>query len=265
MKLATFIAPGGSEPQAGEVRDGRVIAFADGASVKDRLAASAGGGAPATGDFWPLEAVQLLAPVPEPGAIYCVALNYRSHIEETGLPTPERPAIFLKTPASSVPGNGTARRPAIVTKLDYEGELAVVIGAGGTVGGYAVADDLSARDLQNAEPHWTRAKGAADFCPWGPWVTTADEVPEPEDLTLRTWVNGELRQQIHTSDLLFGIDELIAFLSETNSLQPGDLLLTGTGAGIGESFEPPRYLQPGDVVKVAIASLGEIEHRIIAP
>jgi 2-keto-4-pentenoate hydratase/2-oxohepta-3-ene-1,7-dioic acid hydratase in catechol pathway len=263
VKLTTFLAPAESAPVAGEVRDGHVIAFTDGSTVKDRLAS--GRGAPADGQAWPVADVTLLAPVQAPGAIYCVALNYKSHIEETGFKTPDRPQIFLKQPGSSVSGNGTARRHAVVKKLDYEGELAVVIGADGKVGGYAVANDLSARDLQKSESHWTRAKGADDFCPWGPWVTTAEEVSDPENLTLRTWVNGELRQEIHTSDLLFGIDELIAFPQETNFLRPGDLLLTGTGAGIGESFDPPRYLQPGDTVKIAIDSLGEIEHRIIQP
>ena len=191
MKLTTFLAPDATTPTAGEVRDDQVVAFTDAASIKDRLAEGSG---PADGECWPLAGVTLLAPVQSPGAIYCVALNYKRHIEETGFKAPDRPFIFLKQPGSSVPGNGTARRPSIVQKLDYEGELAVVIGAGGRVGGYAVANDLSARDLQRVEPHWTRAKGADDFCPWGPWVTTADEVSDPENLTLRTWVNGELRQ-----------------------------------------------------------------------
>jgi acylpyruvate hydrolase len=263
MKLTTFLAPGDITPLAGEIRDGRVVAFTDGSTVTTRLAH--GGTVPAAGSSWPLADVTLLAPVPAPGAIYCVALNYRSHIEETGFTTPERPQVFLKPPRASVPGNGTARRHSVVEKLDYEGELAVVIGRDGTVGGYAIADDLTARDLQQAESHWTRAKGADDFCPWGPWVTTPDEVPDPENLRLRTWVNGELRQDIHTSDLLFGIGELISFLAQTNSLEPGDLVLTGTGAGIGESYNPPRYLQPGDTVKIAVESLGAIEHRIVDP
>lgn len=263
MKLTTIVAPGDTAPRAAEVRDGRVIAFTDRSTVKERLAS--GNRTPAHGESWTVDEVTLLAPVQAPSAIYCVALNYRSHIEETGFKTPERPQIFLKQPGSSVPGNGTARRHPVVEKLDYEGELAVVIGADGKVGGYAVANDLSARDLQKSESQWARAKGADDFCPWGPWVTTADEVADPEQLTLRTWVNGELRQEIHTSDLLFGIDELLSFLQQTNALQPGDLLLTGTGAGIGESFDPPRYLQPGDTIRIAIDSLGEIEHRIVEP
>jgi 2-keto-4-pentenoate hydratase/2-oxohepta-3-ene-1,7-dioic acid hydratase in catechol pathway len=261
MKLATFLSPGNSEPLAGEIRGDRIVAFGDGSTVKEHLAF--GGGEGAGGEAWPLDDIVLLAPVPAPGTIYCVGLNYRSHIEETGRTAPERPLIFLKPTASSIPGNGVARRPAVVQKLDYEGELAVVVGVDGKVGGYAVANDLSARDLQRIEPQWSRAKGADDFCPWGPWVTTPDEVPEPQHLRLRTWVNGELRQDINTQDLLFGIDEILSFLQETNTLRPGDLILTGTGAGVGESMNPPQFLQPGDTVKVAIDSLGQIEHRII--
>ncbi len=147
-------------------------------------------------------------------------------------------------------------------RLDYEGELAVVMGADARVAGYAVADDVSARDLQRREPQWTRAKGSDTFCPFGPWVTTADEVPDPEDLALRTWVNGDLRQDAHTSDLVFSIPEIVAFLSETITLLPGDLILTGTPSGVGMAMDPPQYLQDGDVVRIAIDTLGEIEHAI---
>jgi acylpyruvate hydrolase len=170
--------------------------------------------------------------------------------------------VFLKLPTSTAPPFGTVRCPEVVRRLDYEVELTVVMGAGGQIAGYAVADDVSARDLQRREPQWTRAKGADGFCPFGPWVTTADEVPEPEDLRLRTWVNGELRQDARTNDLIFGIEELMGFISETCSFQPGDLLLTGTPSGVGMSMDPPRFLQAGDVVRMEIESLGVIEHTI---
>ena len=109
---------------------------------------------------------------------------------------------------------------------------------------------------------WTRAKGADTFCPFGPWITTADEVPEPENLRLRSWVNGELRQDSRTNDLLFGIDYLTSFISETCTLEPGDLILTGTPSGVGMAMDPPRFLEDGDVVRMEIESLGTIEHRI---
>src|SRR5690348_9276987 len=155
----------------------------------------------------------------------------------------------MKLPRSSAAPGDPVRCPAVVTRLDYEGELAIVIGAGGEIAGYAVADDVSARDLQRREPQWTRAKGADGFCPWGPWVTTADEVPDPEALALRTWVNGELRQDSSTSDLIFGVDELVRFISETCTLEPGDLILTGTPSGVGMALDPPSFLQPGDRVR----------------
>src|SRR5205085_6842824 len=156
---------------------------------------------------------------------------------------PERPLVFVKVHHSVAGPSGPVRRPAVVESLDYEGELTAVVGAGGAVAGYAVADDVTARDLQGREPQWTRAKGADTFCPWGPWVTTVDEVADPGALRLRTWVNEELRQDATTADLIFDIDELVAFLSETHTLSPGDLILTGTPAGVGVAMDPPQFLQ----------------------
>jgi 2-keto-4-pentenoate hydratase/2-oxohepta-3-ene-1,7-dioic acid hydratase in catechol pathway len=136
------------------------------------------------------------------------------------------------------------------------------MGAGGEVAGYAVADDVSARDLQRREPQWTRAKGADTFCPWGPWITTPDEAGDAEALHLRTWVGGELRQDASTSDLIFGVAELVAFLLETCTLEPGDLILTGTPSGVGMALDPPRFLGTGDVVRIEIEGLGAIEHAV---
>jgi 2-keto-4-pentenoate hydratase/2-oxohepta-3-ene-1,7-dioic acid hydratase in catechol pathway len=263
MRLATFVPPGSAEPVAGEVRGEEAVAFGDGSRVVDRLAS--GDTAPAAGESWPLSMVELLAPVPRPGAIYGIGLNYAKHAAESGAEPPERPMVFLKTPGSSVAPGGPVRCPAAVRRLDYEGELAVVIGRDGDVGGFAVSDDVTGRDLQGSEPQWTRAKGAATFCPWGPWITTPDEVPEPEDLALRTWVNGELRQDARTNDLVFGIDELVAFLAETQALEPGDLILTGTPSGVGFAMDPPEFLQPGDVVRIEIERLGAIEHGVEGP
>jgi 2-keto-4-pentenoate hydratase/2-oxohepta-3-ene-1,7-dioic acid hydratase in catechol pathway len=130
------------------------------------------------------------------------------------------------------------------------------------VAGFAVADDLTARDLQRAERQWTRAKGFDGACPFGPWITTADEVAKPGDLALRTWINGELRQESRTSDLIFGIPEIVAFISETITLEPGDLILTGTPSGVGMYFDPPRFLGSGDVVRIEIEGLGVIEHAV---
>jgi 2-keto-4-pentenoate hydratase/2-oxohepta-3-ene-1,7-dioic acid hydratase in catechol pathway len=125
-----------------------------------------------------------------------------------------------------------------------------------------VADDVSARDLQRREPQWTRAKGADTFCPYGPWITTVEDVPSPGDLRLRTWVNGELRQDARTSELIFGCQDVVDFISETCTLMPGDLILTGTPAGVGMGLDPPRFLQSGDVIRIEIEGLGTIEHPV---
>jgi acylpyruvate hydrolase len=261
MRLATFHAPGREQPIAGEVRGDHVVAFSDGATVRDVLSGT-GPASAADGDSWPLDQVSLLAPVPDPGAIYCIGLNYAKHAAETGAEPPERPIVFVKVRGAVAPPGGPIRCPKVVRRLDYEGELVVVIGAGGAIGGYCVADDVSARDLQRREPQWTRAKGADTFCPYGPWITTVDEVPSADDLWLRTWVNGELRQDARTSDLIFGCQALVDFIAETCTLTPGDLILTGTPEGVGMGLDPPRFLGSGDVIRIEIEHLGAIEHPV---
>jgi 2-keto-4-pentenoate hydratase/2-oxohepta-3-ene-1,7-dioic acid hydratase in catechol pathway len=259
MRLATFAPHGAERPIAGEVRGDEVVAFTAG-TVLDRLAS--GDREPAGGQSFALAEVTLLAPVPRPRAIFGIGLNYAAHARETGKEPPEAPIVFMKLPSSSAPPAGPVRCPAVVRRLDYEVELAVVMGAGGEIAGYAVADDISARDLQGREPQWTRAKGADTFCPWGPWITTADAVPDPEDLRLTSHVNGELRQDSRTSDLIFGPRALVDFISEVITLEPGDLILTGTPSGVGVAMDPPRFLAPGDVVRCEVEGLGAIEHPI---
>jgi acylpyruvate hydrolase len=258
MKLATFVAPDG-RVLAGDVTDERVHAFTEPVTVRDVLA----GQEPRRGgDSWPLDQVNLLAPLDPPGTIYAIGLNYAKHVAETGAEQPEQPLVFVKVAGSASPPGGPIRKPGVVRRLDYEGELTIVIGASGRIGGYCVADDVTARDLQRRESQWTRAKGADTFCPYGPWVTTADEVPDPGNLSLRTWVNGELRQDSNTADLIFGCQKLVEFISETNTLAPGDLILTGTPNGVGMGLDPPRFLEPGDVIRIEIEGLGSIEHRV---
>src|SRR3954462_12228063 len=261
VRLATFLPAGESEPVAGEVRGDEIVAFANG-SVRDRLAN--GDRSAADGPSYALADVTLPAPVPKPRAIFGIGLNYAAHAAEGGSEPPEQPIVFMKVPTAVVPPGGPVVCPKVVRRLDYEGELVVVIGDGGTIGGYAVADDVSARDLQRREPQWTRAKGADTFCPWGPWITTADEVGDPESLWLRTWVNGELRQESSTSDLIFGVSYLVRFLLEVITLEPGDLILTGTPSGVGFAMDPPRFLANGDRVRIEIEHLGAIEHEIVA-
>jgi 2-keto-4-pentenoate hydratase/2-oxohepta-3-ene-1,7-dioic acid hydratase in catechol pathway len=259
MKLATFLAPGGSDPQAGEVRGDEIVAFETG-TILDRLAS--GDRAPASGATYALDDVTLLAPVPRPPAIFCIGRNYAAHIAELGSEKPTKPLVFLKLPLSSVPPAGPVKRPKASDALDYEAELVLVMGSDNTIAGYAVADDVSARDLQRSEAQWSRAKGFDSSCPWGPWITTTDEAGEAAGRRVTTHVNGEQRQDGNTSDLIFGPPELVDFIAEACTLEPGAIILTGTPSGVGEAFKPPKYLQPGDTVRVEVEGLGALEHLI---
>jgi 2-keto-4-pentenoate hydratase/2-oxohepta-3-ene-1,7-dioic acid hydratase in catechol pathway len=260
MRLATFVDPDTGAPRAAEVRGDVLVEFEAPVTVRDLLAA--GDHTPAAGRELPLAEVKLLAPVPRPRAIFGIGLNYRDHAAETGRELPEYPIVFMKLPTSSAPPGGPIHCPPVVKRLDYEGELAVVIGADGAIGGYAVADDVSARDLQGREPQWTRAKGFDTSCPWGPWITTPDEVPDPADLRLTTHVNGEPRQDASTSQLIFGPQQLVDFIAETCTLEPGDVILTGTPSGVGVAMDPRAFLRSGDTIRIEIESLGVIEHRV---
>jgi len=265
VRLATFLPPGCEDPRAGEVRDvageQRVFGYAqEQLTVLDRLLDPEA--VPVEGRWWALEEVTLLAPIPTPRAIFGIGLNYADHVREIGGEAPEQPLVFLKLPSSAAAPNAPVHCPEVVRRLDYEGELAVVMAPGRAVAGYAVADDLTARDLQGREPQWTRAKGADGFCPYGPWITTAEEIPDPHALGLRTWVNGQLRQDSSTSNLIFSVPELIEFISQTCTLHAGDVILTGTPAGVGQGQDPPAFLANGDVVRVEIERLGAIEHAV---
>ncbi len=260
MRLAAFTAPGADGPLAGRVDGNRVAAFGPAEAVRAALA-----GAPMPEqrlDDWSLDEVTLLAPVQPTGTIYAIGLNYARHIEETGGERPPAPLVFVKVSGSAAAPGGPIRCPAVVRRLDYEGELTIVMGAENRIAGYCVANDVTARDLQRREAQWTRGKGADTFCPYGPWVTTADEIPDPGDLRLRTWVNGELRQDSSTADLIFGCEELVQFIAETCTLRPGDLILTGTPSGVGMGLDPPQFLSPGDVVRIEIERLGTIEQTV---
>ncbi|MBI2684435.1 MAG: fumarylacetoacetate hydrolase family protein [Actinobacteria bacterium] len=216
--------------------------------------------------------VRLLAPL-VPGKLIGVGLNYREHAAETGKPLPTEPLLFAKFPSAVTGPGGPVRKPVYTDELDYEGELAVVIGSTARevsvdraldhVFGYAVMNDISARDRQRDEPQWVRAKSGDTFAPFGPWITTRDEVPDPQALTIRTWVNDELRQDGATSDMVFGVAELIAYCSRSFTLEPGDVITTGTPAGVAAGMASPTYLVPGDHVRVEIVGLGSLEHNVV--
>lgn len=218
---------------------------------------------------------RLLAPLVPP-AIYAIGANYLKHIEESGAKRPVRPMLFMKAPtAVQDPGEPIwLPRHMRSDKVDYEGELAVVIGkrcknvrredALDYVLGYTCANDVSARDWQKewGEGQFCRGKTFDSFCPLGPTIVTRDEIPDPQRLEIRTWVNGEVRQQSSTGDMLFDVRDLIAFVSGSTTLLPGTVILTGTPEGVGMGYKPPLWLQAGDVVTVAISGIGELSNPV---
>jgi len=260
MKLATFKPAGYKTAVAGEISGSEAIEFGDGSTVLERV--ESGDLTPAHGLAHKLDEIELLAPIPKPPMIYGIGLNYLSHVKEIGAEPPAAPIVFAKSPGCSTGPSGPVIKPSITRMLDYEAELAVVIGNDGGVFGYSVADDISARDLQKSEPHWIRAKGSDTFCPWGPWITTADEIEDVESLIVRGWVNGEHRQEAPVSDLVHGIEAIIAFIKESITLAAGDLILTGTPGGVGMAMNPRQFLEDGDIVRVEIEPLGSIEHPV---
>lgn len=216
--------------------------------------------------------VQMTAPVQRPGKILCIGLNYRDHALETGQAIPEKPIVFTKF-ANSVIGPGELIRvPRVAGDIDYEAELGVVIGARcrdvsvdaalGSVAGYVCLNDVSSRTLQFETGQWTRGKAIDTFLPMGPWILTADEVSDPQSLSIRCSVNGEIRQDSSTREMIFGVGELVSFLSETITLEAGDVIATGTPSGVGMALDPPRWLGSGDVVAVEIEGLGKLENTV---
>jgi 2-keto-4-pentenoate hydratase/2-oxohepta-3-ene-1,7-dioic acid hydratase in catechol pathway len=216
--------------------------------------------------------VTVLAPVQRPQKILAVGLNYADHIAEAGLPLPEVPTIFAKYPNTITGPYDPIERPRVSDKLDYEGELAVVIGrrarhvaaerAAEVIGGYCVLNDVTVRDWQQASPQWTMGKSFDTHAPIGPWVTLPDEV-DVSDLAIETRVNGELRQSSSTRQLVLSPAAIIAHVSQAVTLEPGDIIATGTPGGVGFLMDPPRYLVPGDEVRVRIDGLGELINRVI--
>jgi 2-keto-4-pentenoate hydratase/2-oxohepta-3-ene-1,7-dioic acid hydratase in catechol pathway len=224
----------------------------------------------------PFDEVELLAPIPRPGKVLCLGLNYRDHAAESGAPVPSEPVIFSKA-SSSVIGPGDAiRLPACSDQVDYEVELAFVIGrpaknvtaadAMKHVAGYTVLNDVTARDYQRIRGggQWTLAKSFDTFCPIGPWVVTADEVADPHALRLECAVSGEKMQSSSTSQMIFTIPEIIEHLSAALTLEPGDLVGTGTPPGVGFARTPPRFLRAGDVVECTVEDVGTLVNPVEA-
>ncbi|MFN8590719.1 MAG: fumarylacetoacetate hydrolase family protein [Thermomicrobiales bacterium] len=211
--------------------------------------------------------------VPAPGKIICVGLNYRKHAEESGAAIPKTPVLFSKFTNTIAAHGDDVPLADVAVEYDYEVELAIVIGkrakgvsetdALGTVFGYSTANDISARDLQMRTSQWLLGKTLERFLPIGPYLVTADAVPNPQALALKTWLNGELRQNSNTADMIFSCAEIIAYVSKHIALEPGDVIITGTPEGVIMGTAEKRWMVPGDVVEVEVEGLGKLRNRMV--
>jgi ureidoglycolate lyase len=281
MKLATFST--GGEPQLGIVANNRIMSLSRAAP---RLAADMLDLITRWGTLEPevhrianasdavtidLDTVQLLAPIRRPGKIMAIGLNYADHIAESGLGTPEHQIWFAKAATATNGPFADIEIPRVGQTVDYEAELVAIVGRGGrnltrdaaraALFGLCVGDDVTERSWQHRTPQWTLGKSFDTHAPFGPWITTMDEIPDPHGLDIRCTVNGELRQSSNTRHLVFDVWAQVEHLSQAMTLEPGDVIYTGTPGGIGAAMKPMKFLQPGDVVRVEIDGLGAIENR----
>ncbi len=240
-----------------------------GRSATDALTALAASGKQRLG----LNEVKLHAPIPRPGKFLGIGLNYADHIAETGREKPQYPTFFSKQSTCVIGHLDAIHRPKVSDKMDYEGELAFVIGkrcrhvaaedARRVIAGYTIANDVTVRDWQRHSPTWTVGKSFDTAGPLGPWLVTADEIDDPHNLDLKTWVDGDLRQSANTRDMLFNCYEMVAYLTQAMTLEPGDVIATGTPAGVGVTMQPRGYLRPGQTVRIAIEGIGELINPVV--
>jgi acylpyruvate hydrolase len=217
--------------------------------------------------------VRLLAPIARPGKIICVGLNYHDHCREQSIEPPAYPMLFSKFANAVADPGAPVTRPVATEKLDLECELAVIIGrrasgvsvadAPSVIFGYTILNDVTMRDLQKEDRQWLRAKGSDGFAPMGPVIVTADEIPDPGSLRVRSFVNGEPWQDSSTAEMVFDVPTIVAFASRTITLEPGDVIATGTPAGVGHYQSPPRYLSDGDVMRCEIDGIGTLENPVV--
>lgn len=223
----------------------------------------------------PLIKVRLRAPIARPPKITCVGLNYAEHAHEQNIEAPEAPVFFLKASNTIIGPGDPIRLPPNTRQPDYEAELAVVIGKGGSripqgrawehVAGYTILNDVTARDMQHADKQWFRGKSCDTFAPTGPWIVTADEIPDPYALGIALTLNGEVMQSSSTSNLIHKIDFLVSYLSQSLTWEAGDLLSTGTPPGVGVFRTPQVFIKPGDEITVRVEGIGELTNRVVAP
>jgi 2-keto-4-pentenoate hydratase/2-oxohepta-3-ene-1,7-dioic acid hydratase in catechol pathway len=215
-----------------------------------------------------------MLPIDRPGKIICVGLNYRDHAEEQGTALPEAPLLFAKWQNTLIGPGDPIVIPSVVTKCDYEAELGVVIGerikdvsaenALEAVAGYVCVNDVSARDLQFADGQWTRGKSPDTFCPVGPALVSRDEIPDPQALPIRAILNGTTVQESTTANMIFGVADVIAYVTRTITLEPGDLIATGTPAGVGAFRDPPLFMKPGDEITIEIEGVGSLTNPVVS-
>lgn len=221
----------------------------------------------------PLNEVELLAPIPKPGKYLAISLNYADHIDETGREQPQYPTFFNKQSTCVIAPGAAIHRPKVSKKLDYEGELALVIGkhcrhvpeqhAHQVIAGYTIANDVSVRDWQIRSPTFTLGKSFDTHGPIGPWIVTPDEIGDPHNLTLKTWIDDELRQSSDTRHMIFNCSQMIAYLSTVMTLEPGDIISTGTPSGVGVKMKPRGYMLPGQTVTIEIEKIGRLRNPVI--
>lgn len=275
MKLVAYSLPGESRVRRGlVVQDGGIVEIpgdfrALGKNDLTGLTEYASAAATAR-----LDEVRLHAPVPNPGKILCIGLNYADHAREFNLEVPAHPVLFSKYNNALVGHDAVILDEGVSQAIDYEAELAVVIGerakkvreadALNYVAGYMAANDVTARDIQHGSSQWVHGKTLDTFCPLGPWLVTSDEVPDPHNLRISCRVNGETLQDSNTNQLIFKIPALVSYLSQGITLEPGDIILTGTPSGIGYTRNPKVLLKDGDVVEVEIEKVGLLRNRVRA-
>lgn len=221
----------------------------------------------------PLANIQLLAPITRPGKFLGIALNYVDHINETKLDKPEYPTFFTKQSSCVIADGQAIHRPIVSKKLDYEGELAFVIGkhcknvpleyAHQVIAGYTIVNDVSVRDWQVRSPTWTLGKSFDTHGPMGPWIVTADEIVDPHNLNIKTWIDDELRQDSNTKHMIFNCYQMIEYLSKAMTLEAGDVISTGTPSGVGVKMKPRGYMKPGQIAKIEIEGIGILTNPVI--
>jgi 2-keto-4-pentenoate hydratase/2-oxohepta-3-ene-1,7-dioic acid hydratase in catechol pathway len=273
LKLVTY-STGSGTPNVGHIEDGGIQPLGGGSLLEYILHGRSPDRQPG-GEAVALEEASLHPPIARPGKIVAIGLNYEDHAEETGAPIPDKPVVFGKYPNTIVGPGAPIRIPPITEQVDYEAELAVVIGeraknvseaeALDYVFGYANSNDVSARDLQFSEGgQWTRSKSIDTFLPLGPYVATRDEIPDPQNLYIRAILNGETVQDGTTSKMIFSVAELVSFLSRGMTLEPGDVIITGTPPGVGMARDPQLWMKPGDEITIEIEGLGTLTNPVEA-